>query len=103
MWCVESGPGAPSGVSAAACARGLFCSDTAAPRGFFDGLFGLVVEAVAIQAAMGRSQWGGAVWCVPFSVPWFFLQKSLSEIKKEPGYKLLSSLLTFRTVRPELL
>ena len=43
------------------CVRGCVLegySDAAASRGFFDGLFGLVVEAVAMQAATGRSQWG---------------------------------------------
>ena len=30
----------------------------AAARGIFDGLFGLVVEVIVIQAAMGRSQGG---------------------------------------------
>ena len=54
------------------CVRGCVLedySDAAGPRGFFDGLFGLVAEvpclwetvqalAVALQAATGRSQGG---------------------------------------------
>ena len=66
VWCVESG----ARVRQAVCVRGCVLedySDAAGPRGFYDGLFGLVAEflakkaffvAVALQAATGRSQGG---------------------------------------------
>ena len=53
----ESGVGAPNGGVAHA-VRLLELDADAAARGIFDGLFGLVVEAVVLQAATGRSQGG---------------------------------------------
>ena len=51
----ESGVGAPGG-GVAHCGRLLEGDADAATRGVFDGLFGLVVEAVVLQVTTWRSQ-----------------------------------------------